>query len=488
MRERFLKLSCNFMSGYSILSAAALFNVTGECDPATRPQMGDNTTNLGITFKAGTSMACPGAAGAAAILRQYFMEGWFPTGTKNATNEMTPSGTLIKAALLNGAQPLVGVNNFFFISPVASYDNNIGFGLLNLEESLPMQGENMFRGFVTDKKSISDSENQDYTFSISIAADECTRETVSTTLVWADPPGTTGCTHCLVNDLDLEVTVNDGPSIYPNGLSSKDDTNNAERVQIAVSDGDNIRVTVRAANLATSSQTYSLIVTGCIEETHITHIPSLSPSSSLSPSNLPSKLSSSLPTVAPSLFSSSAPSQTPSSSPLSIPSSLPTNIPSSLPTAISSSSPTSLSSSVPTSFPTLIPTSLPTSTPSSLPTVLPTSKLTSDPSSLPTFSPSSLSTSTPSSSPSSIFIHPSGSPSEADPLNNENVVKDYWTIGHPSVVEFIDFDHTTVMKVAHTLGEDVRNVRVTLYNSGCNQKLDGNALVKIGKQSIDLKN
>ena len=53
-----------------------------------------------LALERGTSMATPIAAGNAALVQQYFQEGWYPTGVKTPTNSMQPSGALIKAVLL----------------------------------------------------------------------------------------------------------------------------------------------------------------------------------------------------------------------------------------------------------------------------------------------------------------------------------------------------------------------------------------------------
>lgn len=66
-----------------------------------------------------------------------------------------------------------------------------------------------------------------------------------------------------MNDLDLLVEVDTIPT-FPNGKNTKDSTNNVERVRVESSNNEEVFVvSVIASNLATSSQTYSLVATGC---------------------------------------------------------------------------------------------------------------------------------------------------------------------------------------------------------------------------------
>ena len=48
-------------------------------------------------------MATPIAAGSAALIQQYFQEGWYPTGAKSLLHQWKPSGALMKAVLLGAA-------------------------------------------------------------------------------------------------------------------------------------------------------------------------------------------------------------------------------------------------------------------------------------------------------------------------------------------------------------------------------------------------
>lgn len=254
--------------GYAILSAGARPNITGECDPTTGefdtaflPYENMDDPNTGLTYKAGTSMAAPVVSGSAAILRQYFAEGYYPTGAANATRAiLNPSSALLKAILINGAQDLKGVDFYGVADPVAPYDRHQGHGRMNILTSIPLQGVNDVSLQIYDRKQLDNGQEHSYTLSI---MEQCCAEEVSVTLVWTDHPGTPGCTHCLVNDLDLMVTDSSGVKHYPNGLTQRDSSNNVERIRIPADMGDEFTVTVTGANLIVNQQAYSLVATGC---------------------------------------------------------------------------------------------------------------------------------------------------------------------------------------------------------------------------------
>lgn len=54
----------------------------------------------------GTSMATPIVAGGLLLIRQYFTEGWYPSGAANSSRSYTPSGPLMKAVLLGDSLPM----------------------------------------------------------------------------------------------------------------------------------------------------------------------------------------------------------------------------------------------------------------------------------------------------------------------------------------------------------------------------------------------
>ena len=71
-------------------------------------------------YDGGTSMATPLVAGCAAVVRQFLMQG----------NRPSPSAALVKAMLINGAQPMRGHYTPPEVGPPP--DNNQGFGRVNM--------------------------------------------------------------------------------------------------------------------------------------------------------------------------------------------------------------------------------------------------------------------------------------------------------------------------------------------------------------------
>jgi len=251
--------------GKYILSAGARPSEVGECDPNSAPKAGGNSK--GVESMAGTSMATPVTAGTAALIRQYFVDGYYPSGEKNEANSRNPSGALVKAVIMNGAQYMTGVDNGDGdIYPTSPYDDVQNFGRISLIDSLYIKGKSNIEAFV-DEDVVAVGDSVSHTLG-PINGTCNSLDVFSATLVWFDPPASAGCTHCILNDLDLKVEKLVGESVtntfYPNGASGPTSRNNAERVRVNdVKAGDVFKVTVTAQNLITRRQKYALVVTAC---------------------------------------------------------------------------------------------------------------------------------------------------------------------------------------------------------------------------------
>jgi hypothetical protein len=120
----------------------------------------------------GTSMATPVTAGTAALVREYFARGLYPSGVANASAALAASGPLVKAVLVNSGVSLTGgvlVNGGALIgrerervvlcltprvvavlTPVAGRPELQGFGRVQLDTTLPLGGSPSTRMFVVN--------------------------------------------------------------------------------------------------------------------------------------------------------------------------------------------------------------------------------------------------------------------------------------------------------------------------------------------------
>ena len=148
----------------------------------------------------GTSMACPGAAGAAALVRQYL------TQYKGITN---PSAALIKAILIAGADNLApgqydasGCQEAYDnASATGSPDFAQGYGRINVAKSLG-ELDSLTRGWCQSGIPLTSTSTASY---VTVRTRATITQPVAGALVWTDYPGTTLAAQPLVNDLDLQL-------------------------------------------------------------------------------------------------------------------------------------------------------------------------------------------------------------------------------------------------------------------------------------------
>jgi subtilisin family serine protease len=251
---------------------------------------GNNSAAL-LTMQ-GTSMATPGVAGAAALVRQYY---------KTFGGMSNPTGYLVKATLIHSGQNMIGdvyVNGLIQNLPPTPNVYN-GFGLVSLGTTLAFSNS-QFQLFAYDRQNASNGEETTYCFMSTSAMPE-----FKATITWYDPPGPLGTSNILVNNLDLYVGVSSNPNAsgvtyYGNGNIKGDTTNNVEVANAPNIPASNyyISVLVAGKSVTISPQKFALIVTGNIKQVsscppvNVTFVPPPSPSPS--PSSPPIYISQSV--------------------------------------------------------------------------------------------------------------------------------------------------------------------------------------------------
>ena len=246
--------------------------------------------------KSGTIMSTPGVSGAAALVREYFAEGWYPSGRKVPENGFDdPSAALVRAVLINGAWEMQGENAHDNPYKGMDYPNvDQGWGRVRLWDSLYFADTSpgasiSSRLFVVDEKEgLETGEYVDYYIKVGGSS------ALKVTLVWTDFPGTPGAAKALVNDIDLELTDPDGvqykgnvfctPSCSPTHSvpgGTPDEQNPEERIVVVPATLGTYRIRVTATNVdpVHGRQPFALAVSGSIgEETWLSATGSTQPS------------------------------------------------------------------------------------------------------------------------------------------------------------------------------------------------------------------
>jgi hypothetical protein len=185
----------------------------------------------------GTSMACPGTSGTAALITQLYKEKY----------NKKPDAHLIKGALCNGADELGR----------SGPDYQYGFGRLNGYNAATV---------IDDENFNLDSVNQNGTVSDTIFIDN--PHLFKIMLCYNDVEGSSSSSTALVNDLDLTIRDDAGNTLLPWVLNpnspttvatrGQDDLNNIEQITVDVPTSKYYVYTVTGDNINSGYQTFSV--------------------------------------------------------------------------------------------------------------------------------------------------------------------------------------------------------------------------------------
>jgi len=228
--------------------------------PGCSLQSAHNTQACGLRTSTGTSMACPGATAASALIRQYFVDGFYPSGAANAADSLVPTGALLKAVLVNTCQDMTGV---------AGYPNDTeGWGRVNLDESLHFTGDSG-RLWVEDvRRATGLSTGGQRIYRVDVLG---STRPLEVTLAFTDFAGTVNASDPVVNDLDLVVIAPNGTRYLGNAWSGgwsqggtllADAKNNVERAAIQSPAAGTWTFEVSARNVPQGPQGFGLCATG----------------------------------------------------------------------------------------------------------------------------------------------------------------------------------------------------------------------------------
>ncbi len=200
-----------------IPSSFAYQTSTTANDAAVNPSAPNN--NRDFSGLGGTSFSSPLAAGGAILVRQYFVDGYYPSGARTAGNSFNPSNALIKAIVLNSGRNMTG-NYTADNAPTAEKaplpNSGQGWGRMTLDDALYFPGDRRELKILADiwngatagdatrpAPNPAITTGQTHTYQLTNVS---TVEPLRISLVWVDPKGALGASVALINDLNLEIT------------------------------------------------------------------------------------------------------------------------------------------------------------------------------------------------------------------------------------------------------------------------------------------
>ncbi|HRZ11713.1 MAG TPA: S8 family serine peptidase [Kiritimatiellia bacterium] len=207
--------------------------------------------NTNYIYMGGTSMATPLTAGSAGLVRQWLV---------NSAGITNPSAALMKAVLICGARHMApgqygtGADQEI---PYTRPNNVMGWGHVDLYNTLqPAASQYMS---LYDTNSLVTGGTNIFTFTVG----STTTNKIVVTMAYSDYFATAGSGKKLVNDLDLTVLKPSSTTLYANGRTSVDATNNVEMVEFEPNETGTYTVRVVGRTVPSGgSQPYALVIRG----------------------------------------------------------------------------------------------------------------------------------------------------------------------------------------------------------------------------------
>ena len=243
-----------------------IYTPTDEIGPCGGPSCSDSN----YASAGGTSNSCPAATGGMALLRQYYTDGFYPSGTKKSSDEFNPTSALMRATVVNGAIEKQGTSSHDHPYNSMPFPNNDqGWGYMNLDNVLFFSGDTKKLYIDDHTTGLSTGETVDYYFNVIDSA-----VPLEITLAWTDPAGQTGAGTELVNNLDMLVTGPTGTQYKGNvwrtsgsphesaSGGSADAKNTIENFMLMTPATGGYSVKITATNIAQDTQPFGFVTTG----------------------------------------------------------------------------------------------------------------------------------------------------------------------------------------------------------------------------------